>query len=270
MSSRARKADIQLLEDDDQIEQMQQEEEGWELVPLRGKTIGIRTSTMDDKNMAIELLVVYAQVLEGSFAPYVADIMEKIALPGLAFFFHDPVRFVSAKLVPQLLSSYKKAYGNPSNELTGSVERNRGQAARGAHRRARDRHPGRDVPVLLTSLSRSWARTASMRPTWDGFIDAVHSTLEDYKERVAQRAEEKEGATADDAEDEAGGAAPGHRGRPDPLSDMNKAFHCVFKYHGSSFLRGRGSDSSKILRGLPRLLGSHCSASGASASWMTS
>jgi hypothetical protein len=38
---------------------------------------------------------------------------------SMAFFFHDPVRYISAKLVPQLLSSYKKAYGSPSNELAG-------------------------------------------------------------------------------------------------------------------------------------------------------
>ena len=229
------KADIQLLDDDDQIERIQQED-GWELVPLRGKTIGIRTSTMDDKNMAIELLVVYAQVLEGSFAPYVAGVMEKIALPGLAFFFHDPVRYVSAKLVPQLLLSYKKAYGCPSNELSGlwigTVDK---------LLEVLTAEPAIDTLAEMYQcfyesvevIGKDCLTPAHM----ERFIDAVHSTLEDYKDRVAQREEEKEGATADDVEDEAEDVLMAIEDDQTLLSDMNKAFHSIFKNHGASFLR---------------------------------
>lgn len=229
------KADIQLLDDDEQIEQIQQED-GWELVPLRGKTIGIRTSTMDDKNMAIELLVVYAQVLEGTFAPYVAEIMEKIALPGLAFFFHDPVRFVSAKLVPQLLSCYKMAYGCPSNELSqlwaGTVDK---------LLEVLSAEPAIDTLAEMYQcfyesvevLGKNCLLPAHM----DRFIEAAVSTLEDYKDRVANRADEKEGATADDVEDEAEDILIAIEDDQTLLSDMNKAFHSIFKHHGADFLR---------------------------------
>lgn len=228
------KADIQLLDDDEQVEQMQSEE-GWELVPLKGKMIGIRTSTMDDKHMAIELLVVYAQVLEGAFAPYVATIMEKVALPGLAFFFHDPVRYISAKLVPQLLSSYKKAYGPQSNELRGLW--------------------GPTVDKLLEVLTAEPAidTLAEMYQCFyesvevvgkacltaehlTRFIDSVHSAIEDYKDRVAQREEDREGATADDVEDEAEEIQLAIEDDQTLLSDMNKAFHSIFKNHGAAFL----------------------------------
>jgi HEAT repeat protein len=229
------KADIQLLDDDEQIEQIQQEE-GWELVPLRGKTIGIRTSTMDDKNMAIELLVVYAQVLEANFAPYVPQIMEKIALPGLAFFFHDPVRYVSAKLVPQLLSCYKAAYGCPSNELsglwTGTVDKL--LEVLGAE-------PAIDTLAEMYQCFYEsvevLGKNCLLPGHMDQFIDAATSTLEDYKDRVQRRAEEKEGATAEDAEDEAEEILLAIEDDQTLLSDMNKAFHSIFKYHGSSFLR---------------------------------
>ncbi|OAQ66687.1 importin beta-3 subunit [Pochonia chlamydosporia 170] len=228
------KADIQLLDDDEQAEQMNGED-GWEFVPLKGKMIGIRTSTMDDKHMAIELLVVYAQVLEAAFAPFVANIMEKIALPGLAFFFHDPVRYISAKLVPQLLSSYKKAYGCPSNELAGLW--------------------AATVDKLLEVLSAepSIETLAEMYQCFyesvevvgkdcltsahmNGFIDSVHSTIEDYQTRVTQRAEEKAGATADDVEDEAEEIEREIEDDQTLLSDMNKAFHSIFKNHGAAFL----------------------------------
>jgi HEAT repeat protein/cation transport regulator ChaB len=229
------KADIQLLDDDDQIEQIQQEE-GWELVPLRGKTIGIRTSTMDDKNMAIELLVVYAQVLEGSFAPYAAEIMEKIALPGLAFFFHDPVRYVSAKLVPQLLSSYKKAYGSPSNELNGLWN--------GTVDKLLEVLTAEPAIDTLAEMYQCFYESVEVMGKeclteihMGRFIESVTSALEDYKDRVAQRADEKEGTTADDVEDEAEDLLIAIEDDQTLLSDMNKAFHCIFKYHGAAFLR---------------------------------
>jgi len=229
------KADIQLLDDDDQVERMQQEE-GWELVPVKGKMIGIKTSTMDDKHMAIELIVIYAQVLEAAFAPYAADIMERIALPGLSFFFHDPVRFVSAKLVPQLLNSYKKSFGTGSNEMAGLWN-----ATVTKLLEVLTAEPAIDA---LAEMYQCFYESVEVlgRPCltpvhMDQYIDAVSSTLEDYKDRVAQREDDKKNTTADDAEDEAEELLLAIEDDQTLLSDMNKAYHVVFKYHGSDFLR---------------------------------
>jgi len=229
------KADIQLLDDEEQIEQCQQED-GWELVPLRGKTIGIRTSAMDDKHMAIELLVVYAQVLEGDFAPYAAEIMENIALPGLAFFFHDPVRFVSAKLVPQLLSSYKNHYGADSNELMGLWN-----ATADKLLEVLTAEPAIDT---LAEMYQCFYESVEVvgKPCLSPqhmirFIEAVASTLEDYKDRVAARAEEHDGVAPEDAEDEQEELLLAIEDDQTLLSDMNKAFHCIFKFHGPGFLQ---------------------------------
>ncbi|TLS23143.1 uncharacterized protein PpBr36_06674 [Pyricularia pennisetigena] len=229
------KADIQLLDDEDQVEQISQED-GWELVPVKGKMIGIRTSTMDDKHMAIELLVVYAQVLEAGFAPYVPEIMEKVAIPGLAFFFHDPVRFISAKLVPQLLGSYKKAYGPTSNELAGLWA--------GIVDKLLEVLSAEPAIDTLAEMYQCFYESVEVVGTqcmkdeqMTKFIDSVQSTLEDYRDRVNQRAEDKEGVTAEDAEDLAEDILMAIEDDQTLLSDMNKAFHVVFKYHGSSFLR---------------------------------
>lgn len=235
MEQASAKADVQLLDDDEQIESLQQEE-GWELVPLKGKMIGIRTSTMDDKHMAIELLVVYAQVLEGNFAEYVPRVMMEIALPGLAFFFHDPVRFISAKLVPQLLSSYKKAYGNPSNELRGLWA--------GTVEKLLEVLTAEPAIDTLAEMYQCFYESVEvlgkdcLTPEhMDSFIDSVHTALEDYKDRVAQRLEDKDGTNAEDAEDEAEELMMAIEDDQTLLSDMNKAFHSIFKYHGNVFLR---------------------------------
>ena len=89
------KADVQLLDDEEQLAKMESEE-GWELLPVKGKYIGIKTSALDDKYMAIELLVIYAQQLEAVFEPYVHTVLTEIAIPGLRFFFNDAVRVASA------------------------------------------------------------------------------------------------------------------------------------------------------------------------------
>lgn len=227
------KADIQLLEDDDQVEQVQADE-GWELVPLKGKVIGIKTSTLDDKHMAIELLVVYAQVLQGAFAPFVAEVMEKIAIPGLAFFFHDPVRVVSAKCVPQLLNSYKKAFGEDSNELkalwAGTVEK---------LLEVLSAEPAVDT---LAEMYQCFYESVEVMgkecltaQNMNTFIDSAFSALEDYKDRCASRTETEEANQGDDDEDP-DDLAFALEDDQTLLSDMNKAFHCIFKHHGPAFL----------------------------------
>lgn len=228
------KADIQLLEDEEQVEQVQQEE-GWELVPLKGKVIGIKTDTLDDKHMAIELIVVYAQVLQGNFADYVATIMEKIALPGLAFFFHDPVRVVSAKCVPQLLNSYKKKFGAPSDQLTALW-----QATIDKLLEVLSAEPAIDTLAEMyqcfyesVEVVGRGCLTAQHMST---FIDSAHSALEDYKDRVAARAEERADNNKEADDEDSEDLLFAIEDDQNLLSDMNKAYHCIFKHHGVEFL----------------------------------
>jgi hypothetical protein len=227
-------ADIQLLDDEEQVEKIQQDE-GWELVPLKGKIIGIKTSTLDDKHMAIELLVVYAQVLEGDFAPYVPEIMEFIVLPGLAFFFHDPVRVVSAKCVPQLLNSFKKAFGNPSQQLNDLwnvtvVKLLEVLTAEPAIDTLAEMYQS-----FYESVEVMGKNCLSLKHMED-FIDAAQSTLEDYKERVKARAEEIEEGNKEEGEEESEDILFAIEDDQTLLSEMNKSFHCIFKNHGVDFL----------------------------------
>lgn len=225
------KADVQILDDDEHVNQFEQEN-GWELVPLKDKVIGIRTSTLEDKNIAIELITIYAQVLDAAFEPYVVDTLEKIAIPGLAFFFHDPVRVSSAKLIPHLLSSYKMAHGDRSpqfaNIWTKTVDKII-QVLSGE-------------PAVDTLADMFQCFYESVEVAGDNcltaehmaaFIQSAKSSLEDYQGRVKRRMEENAEADGDDdnlsfiyeIEDD-----------QSLLSDMNKAFHTVFKHQKTSFL----------------------------------
>lgn len=228
------KADIQLLEnEDDALDQ----EDGWELVPLKGKVIGIKTQTLEDKNTAIELITIYAQILEGAFEPYVAEITEKIALPSLAFFFHDPVRVASAKLIPALLNSYKKRFGEQSAQVMELW-------AKCCEKEIEILSAEPAIETLaemfqcfyesIEVVGKNCLTTTHM----EQFIQSVKSTLEDYQKRVQERAEERADAATQGAEDEDDSLSLQYAIEDDQtlLSDMNKAFHTIFKNMGTNFL----------------------------------
>jgi hypothetical protein len=226
------KADIQLLDDEEQVAQIQ-DEEGWELVPLKGKVIGIKTSTLDDKHMAIELIVIYAQVLEAAFEPYVNDIMDKIALPGLAFFFHDPVRVASAKCVPALLNAYKKAHGPESTQLGQLWERTVVRVLE-----VLSTEPAIDTLAEMYQcfyecvevIGKNCLTSTHMAH----FIDSALSVLKDYQERVKERLEDQ--ADNEDGEEASEELLFAIEDDQNLLSDMNKAFHTIFKNMGTTFL----------------------------------
>ncbi|PVI07059.1 importin subunit beta-3 [Periconia macrospinosa] len=228
----AAKADIQLLEDEDQVAAMQ-DEEGWDLVPVKGKVLGIRTAVLDDKHMAIELIVIYVSVLEEAFEPYVKDIMEKIALPGLAFFFHDPVRVASAKCVPALLNVYKKAHGPQSAQLGAlwSVTAERVLEVLSTE-------PAIDTLAemyqcfyeCVECIGKNCLSEKHMKD----FIVSAKSVLDDYQVRVAKRLEEQ--AQNEDGEEVDEEVLFAIEDDQTLLSDMNKAFHTIFKNMGTAFL----------------------------------
>lgn len=226
------KADIQLLDDDEQIAKIQQED-GWEMVPLKGKVIGIKTSILEDKHMAIELIVIYAQQLEAAFEPYVLEIMEKVSLPGLAFFFHDPVRVASAKSVPVLLNSMKKAHGEASRPLG-----NLWATVVDKLLEILSAEPAIDtLAEMYQCFYESVEVVGKNCLTMDhmaAFIESVKSTLEDYQKRVKIRFEEQQ--ETEEGEEESEDVQFAIEDDQTLLSDMNKAFHTVFKNQETSFL----------------------------------
>ena len=226
------KADIQLLDDEEQIAKVQQEE-GWEMVPLKGKVIGIKTSILEDKHMAIELIVIYAQQLKGAFEPYVMEIMEKVSLPGLAFFFHDPVRVASAKSVPVLLDAMKDAHGGGSVQLQHVWEITVEKILE-----VLSAEPAIDT---LAEMYQCFYESVEVvgkncltQKHMAEFIESVRSTLEDYQQRVKQRAEEQQ--ETEEGEEENEDILFAIEDDQTLLSDMNKAFHTIFKNQETSFL----------------------------------
>ena len=77
--------------------------ENWEFVNLDDERIGIKTSTLEEKSTACEMLCVYAKEMRGGFAPYLQEVgvpyrfensgsrlqVSEIAQRHLKFYFDD-------------------------------------------------------------------------------------------------------------------------------------------------------------------------------------
>lgn len=88
-------------------------DETWQFVSLgEQQNFGIRTSGLEDKASACEMLVCYAKELKEAFADY-AEPVVKLMVPMLKFYFHDGVRTAATESLPYLLES-GKVKGNPS------------------------------------------------------------------------------------------------------------------------------------------------------------
>lgn len=92
--------DISLLEDD-QVEEFEQDEL-WDVMQHKGRHIAVHTAVLDDKQLALESLHTFAEVLGAGFAPYVEE-SANAALGGLGFYLHDGVRSAAASCLPALL-----------------------------------------------------------------------------------------------------------------------------------------------------------------------
>lgn len=74
-----------------------------EFAPLwNQQNFGIKTSSLEHKASACEMLVCYAQEFKTGFAPYTEDVV-KLMVPLLKFYFHDNVRISAAQSMPSLL-----------------------------------------------------------------------------------------------------------------------------------------------------------------------
>ena len=78
------------------------DEEGWELIPFGEQTVCIKTTALEEKATACNILLCFADELKGKFFRYVEPVA-CILVPCLTFGFHDGVRSTAASTMPCLL-----------------------------------------------------------------------------------------------------------------------------------------------------------------------
>ncbi|KJE88836.1 hypothetical protein CAOG_00415 [Capsaspora owczarzaki ATCC 30864] len=100
--------ELMVFEEDDPKAADFENRPGWESARLDSQIVSVRTSTLDDKATACEMLICIARELQELFAPRVSDIAT-LMLPLLRFYFHDGVRLAAACIMPFLIRSLVSA-----------------------------------------------------------------------------------------------------------------------------------------------------------------
>eukprot|EP00039_Didymoeca_costata_P032768 m.39311 g.39311 ORF g.39311 m.39311 type:complete len:1107 (+) comp9534_c0_seq1:244-3564(+) len=104
MRSLQLEAQLKLLDADDDVDGLEGGRENWEVVGIATKKLGIKTSVIEEKRTACEMMKVYVSKLEGGFAPYVEDVSQTM-LKLLDFMFDDSIRSIAAAILPLLIIS---------------------------------------------------------------------------------------------------------------------------------------------------------------------
>jgi importin-5 len=222
-----------LLTPDETEKEQYAAEDGWDFIPLHGQQVGIKTSILEEKCTAYEMLCCYAQELKGDFFPYVPSVLTDLILPGLKFYFHDGVRSASAKCLPHLVESAKEA--NPQDPSVPA------KIFRTVIDALLERIQNEVSPDITSDFYEAFYETVDIAGNncltpqdMNTFVEVTASQLSDYGTRKTQRDEQLASGDRDIEEDE--DIKEAIDTDEILLSAISKSLHTIFKRHKTTFL----------------------------------
>ncbi|KAJ8643483.1 hypothetical protein MRB53_005231 [Persea americana] len=102
------KPDVTITSADSDNDDDESDDESIETITLGGKRIGIKTSVLEEKATACNMLCCYADELKEGFYPWIDQVAPTL-VPLLKFYFHEEVRKAAVSAMPELLRSAKLA-----------------------------------------------------------------------------------------------------------------------------------------------------------------
>ncbi|EGD80104.1 hypothetical protein PTSG_10377 [Salpingoeca rosetta] len=188
------------LDDEEAVEHLPDGVQAWEVLAIDDQRFAIKTSVVEEKRAAIEMLVLYSQHLGGKFAPLVEDVAE-IALKNLAYYFDEGIRISSAILLSFLIHSY-----NANDEFGAAAALKLFQHMYPKLLAETQREP---YPEVLSSkisgihMCITEMGEAALQPEFLTEVSAlVLKLLEDYDERAKERYEQRQQDEDHDEEEE--------------------------------------------------------------------
>lgn len=100
LKSAAMEPDINITDADDEADE--EDQENVETITLNNKRISIKTSVLEEKATACNMICCYVTELQDGFFPYV-DPVAKIMVPLMKFIYHDEVRSAAVSCTPELI-----------------------------------------------------------------------------------------------------------------------------------------------------------------------
>ncbi|KAB2607538.1 importin-5-like [Pyrus ussuriensis x Pyrus communis] len=102
------KPDVTITSADDENDIDDSDDDSMETITLGDKRIGIKTSVLEEKATACNMLCCYADELKEGFFPWIDQVAPTL-VPLLKFYFHEEVRKAAVSAMPELLRSAKLA-----------------------------------------------------------------------------------------------------------------------------------------------------------------
>ncbi|KAE8705698.1 hypothetical protein F3Y22_tig00110418pilonHSYRG00061 [Hibiscus syriacus] len=102
------KPDVTITSADPDNDIEDSDDESMETITLGDKRIGIKTSVLEEKATACNMLCCYADELKEGFFPWIDQVAPTL-VPLLKFYFHEEVRKAAVSAMPELLRSAKLA-----------------------------------------------------------------------------------------------------------------------------------------------------------------
>ncbi|KAK7247138.1 hypothetical protein RIF29_42015 [Crotalaria pallida] len=102
------KPDVTITSADSDNDIDDSDDESMETITLGDKRIGIKTSVLEEKATACNMLCCYADELKEGFFPWIDQVAGTL-VPLLKFYFHEEVRKAAVSAMPELLRSAKLA-----------------------------------------------------------------------------------------------------------------------------------------------------------------
>ncbi|PKC17490.1 ARM repeat-containing protein [Rhizophagus irregularis] len=226
------KPDFAVIDPDDDIESKYSAEDGWDFIGVEGQQIGIKTTVLEEKCTAVEMLICYARELGPAFRPYVDEVM-KIVLPLLKFYFHEGVRNAAAATIPHLINAIKKSPDANQDTILNMwhsiaekiIEVMNGEA-----------DPGFLWHIYVTfyeslEIVGDNSLNASLL---EEFTTATESQLQEFYQRLKQREQARQSGDYDAEDEEI--INEEEETEESVLGELSKTLHVVLKTHGTSYL----------------------------------
>ncbi|GAV78964.1 HEAT domain-containing protein/HEAT_2 domain-containing protein [Cephalotus follicularis] len=102
------KPDVIITSTDSDVDIDDDDDDSIETITLGDKRIGIKTSVLEEKATACNMLCCYADELKEGFFPWIDQVAPTL-VPLLKFYFHEEVRKAAVSAMPELLRSAKLA-----------------------------------------------------------------------------------------------------------------------------------------------------------------
>ncbi|KAG0314219.1 hypothetical protein BGZ97_009502 [Linnemannia gamsii] len=231
LASAQLKPDFAVLDPEDDIESKYSAEDGWEFVGVDGQQIGIKTTVLEEKCTAVEMLICYARELGPGFRPYIEKVRD-IVLPLLKFYFHDGVRHAAAATLPQLISCANQA------ELGQEYVINfwHGICSKILEVMATEADPAFLLQLYVSFYeSLDFMSGPSLTPELlEEFTRATEAQLKEFYARLKHR-EETRASAEFEAEDEET-ILEDEMNEEAVLGEMSRTIHSVMKTHGAAYV----------------------------------